>query len=475
MAELDRREDMTQPNGLERLLCLVVNGNDDSSSVRVLGAVDERPTWLVNGDWRLFARPARELVTGGTELSQFELPDGSVVSASIDGARTSVFLPFDPAEAYENFVAERWTMRAGRRGLTPRQLNLFYKTKRYIPRSLQIEARRILIRRQGLPEFPQWPLDLSVSRLLRFYAYCVLSAQGRTEASFRWFWPDGRRAALILTHDVETAEGLRLAVEIADLEQSHGLRSSFNLGGWYDVDPGILRELVDRGFEIGLHGLHHDRSLFASRAAFERQRPQLAALATRYGASGFRSPATHRVFEWLAELPVAYDSSIPNSDPFEPQPGGCCSIWPFFIGDVVELPYTLPQDYTLFTLLGERTPDLWLRQADAIAGEHGLVQALTHPDRGYLGDRPNRDRYEEFLRAMADRNDLWKPLPREVADWWRLREITVGGEGLGKICIGDSLDDIAIEPPAAAHAAPTASGASANDEQEPDPDQRNAD
>ena len=48
---------------------------------------------------------------------------------------------------------------------------------------------------------------------------------------------------MILTHDVETAEGLRLAVEIADLKE-RGLRSSFNVGGWYDVDPGVVGELV---------------------------------------------------------------------------------------------------------------------------------------------------------------------------------------------------------------------------------------
>ena len=89
----------------------------------------------------------------------------------------------------------------------------------------------------------------------------------------------GRRryhAALILTHDVETGDGLRRALELADLEQERGFRSSFNVvAGDYPIDDGILRELTDRGFEIGLHGLHHDRSLFSSRAEFERQLPAL--------------------------------------------------------------------------------------------------------------------------------------------------------------------------------------------------------
>ena len=74
-------------------------------------------------------------------------------------------------------------------------------------------------------------------------------------------------------------------------------------------------------------------------------------MAERLGVEGFRSPATHRVNAWLADLPVSYDCTVPMSDPYEPQPGGCCSPWPFFIGSVVELPYTIPQDHTTFTLL----------------------------------------------------------------------------------------------------------------------------
>jgi hypothetical protein len=198
-----------------------------------------------------------------------------------------------------------------------------------------------------------------------------------------------------------------------------------------------------------MHGLHHDRSLFSSRAAFDAQKPQLAALAERLGAVGFRSPATHRVFEWLAELPVSYDCSVPHSDPYEPQPGGCCSLWPFLIGDVVELPYTLPQDYTLFTLLGHRSPALWIEQVEAIVKEHGLIHVLSHPDPGYLGQPSNRRRYEEFLVALSERNEIWKPLPRELATWWRLRDTAGADEpqvSHGVVRIGETPDEVDLEP-----------------------------
>jgi peptidoglycan/xylan/chitin deacetylase (PgdA/CDA1 family) len=347
---------------------------------------------------------------------------------------------------YERLVFERWRETSPNRQLSTGQLNAFYRVKPLIPRRAQLAARRALIRWQRLPEFPQWPLDLTVARLLRDHAFCTLHAQGRRQAAFRWFWPAGYDAAVILTHDVEGQSGLPLAIELADTEQALGFRSSFNVGAWYDVDPGFVRELTSRGFEVGVHGLRHDRSLFASRAAFEAQQPALRELIERLGARGFRSPATHRVLPWIAELPIEYDCSVPHSDPYEPQPGGCCSLWPFFIGPVVELPYTLPQDHLLFTLLRHKTPSLWIEQARRIEAENGLVQVVSHPDPGYLGDREKRARYLELLRALAERPALWKALPREVASWWRERDSGAAAAS-GTIAIGDTPDEVVLSPP----------------------------
>jgi hypothetical protein len=175
-------------------------------------------------------------------------------------------------------------------------------------------------------------------------------------------------------------------------------------------------------------------------------------MAARIGATGFRSPATHRVFEWLAELPLDYDCSVPHSDPFEPVPGGCCSLWPFFIGEIVELPYTLPQDHTLFTLLGHRSISLWQEQLERIERRHGLVELLTHPDPGYLGERSKRALYVEFLDAVVERPGLWKPLPRDVAAWWRQRDADVEGAwpiAVGRAWLGEDGREVKLEPQAA--------------------------
>ena len=438
---------MDERHPLERLLAPF------TSTPIADGPGEGDPVWLTSGDWRIFARPRRDAVAEGAEIESFRLSDGSVIRARWDEELGAVSVPFSLAEAYENYVSERWRTGTRVKQLTANQLSLFYRVRRLMPRRLQLSLRRALVRWQGLPEFPVWPLDESVLRLVRFYAKCLLLAGDEEELRFRWFWPDGYTAALILTHDVESEEGLRLALRLADAEEERGFRSSFNIvTSWYSIDFGIVRELQERGFEIGLHGVFHDRSMFSSRIAFDAQQPALEEATERFQAEGFRSPATYRVFEWLADLPVSYDCSIPHSDPFEPQPGGCCSVWPFFIGDVVELPYTLPQDHTLFTLLRHRSPDLWLRLLERIEEMNGLAQVLAHPDPGYMGNERNRALYTEFLDRASEHAHLWTPLPRDVGRWWRERD---AGESeqwrmtVGAFRLERGSGELVLEPQAA--------------------------
>lgn len=392
---------------------------NSEAAVLCLPGAGEREL-LRSGSWRVYARPGSG-PGAGEEIARFTGERGTMLrcARATDGR---VVVPFGLADAYAGYTAELYTG-GGRRRIPPALQNLYYLTKAAIPRSAQLAARRALIRWQGTPEFPAWPADTSVSDLLRFWIRCELIARSRTEIRFRWFWPDRARAAVALTHDVESAAGLRNAIRIADLEQARGMRSSFNIvADEYPIDWGIVSELRDRGFELGVHGVHHDRSMFRSRADFEAQQPELRRMAERIGADGFRSPATHRVHDWLGELPVSYDCTVPMSDPYEPQPGGCCSPWPYFIDSLVELPWSLSQDHTVLTLLGQRSPDLWIRQIEIIERSAGLIQCLTHPDPGYLGEPLNEAVYAELLDVLAERPRLWRALPREIAAWWRQRD-----------------------------------------------------
>jgi hypothetical protein len=419
-----------------------------------------RPAMLRRGTWSLYATPTPR--SGEPIGDPFVLSDGTelyVVRAS-DGR---VYPPFDVDEAFSNYVTEAFAVESGNPRLSTMQLSLFYRLKRVIPRSVQLGARRALARRQGTPSAPAWPLDYGVYNLLEMHALTLADVAG-SERPFRWFWPRHYRAAIILSHDVEGEEGVRLALELADLEEELGFRSAFNFGGWYHLDSGLLRELRGRGFEVGLHGLTHDRALFASREGFEQRLPELRALAETLEAVGFRSPATHRVNDWLPDLPVEYDCTIPHSDPYEPQPGGCCSLWPFFLDQsMVELPYTLPQDHTLLTLLGHDSPELWLSAASAIEDHFGLIQCVTHPDPGYLGDLRKRAIYAEFLRAMAERDLVWRALPREAAAWWRSRDADPDAEARHGLLVGHGAGVVTIEPPPAPTSARTVDATEAGD------------
>jgi hypothetical protein len=142
----------------------------------------------------------------------------------------------------------------------------------------------------------------------------------------------------------------------------------------------------------------------------------------------------------MPRLGFEYDSSYSDTDPYEPQPGGCCSYLPYFNGNMVELPMTLPQDHTIFAILQNRDADVWVRKAQHLRSRHAMVLALTHPD--YAHDHRVAEGYRLLLQTFHDDPTVWHALPREVAAWWRQRadsDIRRAGDGWR------------IEGPASAH------------------------
>ena len=315
------------------------------------------------------------------------------------------------------FGARHWDLSSTRR--------LYYQLRFLVPQQLRPVLRRLVRGQQKAPSLG-WPVE---DRYVRFL-YGLLEGLREKGASVEPapFWPMNARFAFVLTHDVETVRGQAFARTLADVDDQYGFRSSFNLVPEpYRVDTELRTELRERGFEVGVHGLKHDGRLFSSRAEFERRAHAINQYLKEWGAVGFRSPFTHRNPEWMQSLEIEYDSSFFDTDPFETIPGGTMSIWPFFCGRFVELPYTLMQDHTLFEVFGH-TPQPWLDKVDFIAKWGGMALLNVHPD--YMRDPAHLAVYKPFLERMSERirragqqgsTYCWHALPRDVARWWRKR------------------------------------------------------
>jgi peptidoglycan/xylan/chitin deacetylase (PgdA/CDA1 family) len=321
----------------------------------------------------------------------------------------------------EYYLREGYALRTRR----ATALRLYYGLKPALPRGLQLALRRAYARRiqeryRRPGAFPGWPIEpLLVERAEESIRARLRESKDAAVPLVCW-WPEGRRFAWIVTHDVEGSAGVQNISRVLEVERQYGVVSSWNfVAEEYDLPDAVFNMVRDAGGEVGLHGIVHDGRLFRDRSGFERQLPAIRRYLREWGAVGFRSPATHRNADWMPELGCLYDSSFPDTDPFEPQPGGCCSIFPYFLDDLVELPLTMPQDHTLFEILREATNRIWEEKACWLIEHHGLVNILVHPD--YVLTEERLRRYGDLLAFLASQDGGWHALPREVAGWWRER------------------------------------------------------
>ena len=241
---------------------------------------------------------------------------------------------------------------------------------------------------------------------------------------FIWFWPDGAPSSAIMTHDVETSAGRDRCTWLMDVDDAYGIKASFQIvpEERYEVSPAFLEQIRARGFEINIHDLNHDGHLFRSREEFERRAVRINRYVRELGARGFRSGQLYRNPDWYQALAIAYDMSFPNAGHLEVQRGGCCTVMPYFIGDIVELPLTTTQDYSLFHVVRDFSNAIWKTQIESIIARHGLVSFIAHPD--YLSEDAARQAYRALLDSLSrlrEAGRCWIALPGEVERWWRQR------------------------------------------------------
>jgi hypothetical protein len=335
----------------------------------------------------------------------------------------TIQLPFNPSDVAFNLRYERYSA-SDKQPDTVAALvrKAYYLARPVLPVSVRKHLQRTHLRRWDSIPFPNWPVDPVVERI--FETLLRLLLRRHESVPFVWFWPNGAQSCAIMTHDVETSEGRDFCTQLMDLNDAYDIKSSFQIvpENRYAVSERFLAGIRNRGFEVNVHDLNHDGHLFRDRDQFLRRAERINQYGREFGAAGFRSAVLYRNLDWSDALEFSYDMSVPSVGHLEAQQGGCCSVMPFFVGAMLELPVTTTQDYSLFHILNIYSADLWKRQVALITERHGLASFITHPD--YLREYRARLTYQELLAHLARlRLDgtLWCALPKDVDRWWRER------------------------------------------------------
>jgi hypothetical protein len=183
-------------------------------------------------------------------------------------------------------------------------------------------------------------VDFTVDDLHEEFLRLLMEASGLKKVPFIWFWPEGKPSCLMMTHDVETLAGRDFTAQLMDLDDSRGIKASFQVipEKRYEVSDKYVGEIRNRGFEFNVHDLNHDGRLYRERKEFERRAEKINGYLRQYNSRGFRAGAMYRNQDW-------YDvSSFPTTCPFE-----CCASRTnarrllhgdaiYFVGKILELP-----------------------------------------------------------------------------------------------------------------------------------------
>ncbi len=345
-------------------------------------------------------------------------------------------LPFDPTDVIDNLRLEHYADKAGHGALSQWERllkDIYYLFRPLMPIQLRKHIQRAHLDGWRDLSFPRWPVDTTVEDLCQQLLLLSMKAKGVDRVPFVWFWPDGAQSCVAMTHDVETERGRDFCAELLNIDESFGIKASFQLvpEGRYQISEAFIQSIRDRGFEVNIQDLNHDGNLFRDPREFSRRALKINEYAETYGASGFRAAVLYRNLDWYDALKFSFDMSVPNVAHLDPQKGGCCTVMPYFFGETLEIPVTTTQDYTLFHLLNDYSLNLWKEQTNLIVAKNGLVSFIIHPD--YVIEEKARGAYRDlltFLGEVGRRQRIWFALPGEINHWWRARQkMCIVGQG----------------------------------------------
>jgi hypothetical protein len=396
---------------------------DDSAASTLVENLAGEEGFFRFGDGNIcYGRNAQGVASNVAESSQF------CARGKVHPARRLVELPFDFQEVVENVRLERYRQRMvpGLEVFAASEpvRKLYYFMRGSLPVSIRRHLQKAYFGDWKSIPFPAWPVDFTVDNLHEEFLKLHMQANGVSRIPFIWFWPNGARNCIMMTHDVETVAGRDFTTQLIDLDAAYGIKSSYQVipEQRYSVPESYVAEIRSRGCEFNVHDLNHDGHLYREREEFVRRACRINGYVRKFGCSGFRAGAMYRRQDWFDVFEFSYDMSVPNVAHLEPMRGGCCTVFPYFIGNILELPLTTTQDYSLFHILNDYSIELWKQQLSLLANRHGLMSFITHPD--YLIESRARKVYESllsFLREMVQQESVWAALPGDIDRWWRAR------------------------------------------------------
>lgn len=315
---------------------------------------------------------------------------------------------FDFVEEYKRIL--RQTLTAGS--------SFTYRLATYFPLPYSIAPRGLrdcLMKKHG--EHSRLNLcDVLPIDALRF-ALANAIEKSLKEKLRRQTW-DHRTSVCVLTHDVDTREGLEKSRKVKKLEEEYDLPSAwFVPSKQYTLDREIIEALENNG-EVGSHDTKHDGRLsrLSKRKLTERLvegKNSLESITNR-PVEGFRAPLlqhTSKILRALQECGFKYDTSIPTWEPKHPRtmcPHGIGTLFPICIEGMNEIPITIMQDHQLLHVLcltPKETIAEWLSDITMIRELGGTCVFLSHPEYGLL-DTQGLPFYEELLNTIVSDHEL---------------------------------------------------------------------
>lgn len=278
-------------------------------------------------------------------------------------------------------------------------------------------------------KFPKWPIEKSVEAI-RFSFLESLKKVSKIKR-IKPFWPQNKKYALVLTHDVDTRKGLDNITRLSSLEEKYSLNSTwFLVSNYYPLDEKLLKKLKEKKHEIACHGYIHDNKLayLSKEEILFRLKQSLVSLKD-YGIKGFRSPSlitSPRLNQELSKF-FSYDSSTADVEifPVDSNISGCCTVFPFIKNNLVEIPITIPMDCSLI-FLGYSPKEIlkiWIEKLKYIKKLGGAAILNTHPEPAFSANKQMLQIYYRFLDFIAKDKDAWITNMSELAFWWKKREL----------------------------------------------------